>query len=218
MIRTKLYVKKINYNTLIKLLMPYIEQWLTEKDNFFLDMISKIISTNGRPTKFTDLLVCFVPRKDDLAAAILLHFDEVMIEYLNHMLSRNGILALIISIKTDTIERKNESLIRIEMDMDIVDYVTSMEHLLPQIIHWLSKTEYNSGRIGNLLLGMKELPVKMMKGAIEAIPIEERDELVTSILTEYKIELRDILNSIILKNNIRAEINAIKIENHPYGI
>lgn len=218
MIRTKIYVKNINYNTLIKLLMPYIEQWLNEKDNFFLDILSKIISTNGRPTKFTDLLISFVPKKDDLAAAILPHFDEVMIEYLNHMLSRNGIIALIISIKTDTIERKNESLIRIVIDIDIIDYVASMEHLLPQIIHRLTQMKDSSGRIGKLLLDMKESPIKMMKGAIEAIPAEERDELVTAILTEYKIELRNLLNSIILKNNITAEINAIKIENHPYGI
>lgn len=212
MIKTKVYLRDIDYNTLVKLMMPYIERWLSEKDNIFYDLFTKIISKKGKPTKFSNLFVSFIPKKDELAAAILPHFDELILEYLNNILSKNNIIARIGTIKVDTIDRNQETLLRIVMDIEDINYEATIDYLLPLIIQRLSEKDDSSSRVGNLLMQMNELPSKALKAAMGAIALEERDNITAAVLTEYKVEIRDLMNLIILQNNIKAEISAIKIE------
>lgn len=212
MIRAKVYAKNINYNTLVELLMPHIVKWLSDKDSFFYDIFAKMISNKGKPTKFSKLLVSVIPNKTDMAATILPHFDDVLLEYLNSLLVQNNIVAKIISIKTDTLERNHETLLKIEINADEIDYEKTMEYKLPIILQKLSEQEEKSGRLAKLILGLNELPTQVIKAAVGAIPSEQRDDLAVAFLTEYKIELKEMVNTIITNNNVKAEISAIKID------
>ncbi|MDD3173916.1 MAG: hypothetical protein PHF63_09675 [Herbinix sp.] len=211
MLKTKIYLKEINYNTLVDLMMPFIEKWLTEKDNIFYNIFSKMISNNGKPTKLSKFLVSVIPNKSNVAASILPHFNEVLIEYLNNLLIKNGIAVRITSIKIESIERRYETMLRIEINIDEIDYEKTIDNLLSVMIQRLSEKEDKSGKIGRLLLSLNGLPNQVLKAAIGAIPKEQRDELAASIISEYKEELADILNSIVSQNNIKAEISEINI-------
>lgn len=212
MIRAVFYVKDIDYQMLIDTMMPYIEKGLTKKDNPASDLFSKLISKNGKPTKFSNFMVSLIPKKDEMVACLMPHFDEVLIQYLNSMLSDHGIPAKVTGFKTDSITRKQESLLRFVVVIDSIDYEAAAQNLLPTLLSKLMEKQDSAGRIGHLLFGMKELPAAMVKAAIAAIPPLQRDDIAAAVLTEYREDLRKYLNEVIIRKEIKASIRKIKIE------
>lgn len=213
MIRAKLYVKDIDYNKIIELAMPYIVKGLSDKNNLFYDIVTGIISKNGKPSGFSKLLVTLIPNKNSLAASILLHFNEVLKAYLNEQLKKNNIAASIKSVSFETIERSYGKMLKIEITVEDIDYEQTVANLTPVILQKLSEKGDKSGKLAQLLLNLKDLPSNMLAAAIGAIPTLQRDELLADILMEYREELTDTLNKIIENNNIQAQINEIKVIN-----
>lgn len=211
MIRMNAYLQNINYITLVELMMPYMDKWLSEKDNLFYTALNKIIINDGKPSKFSKFIVSAIPKKTNLTASILQHFNDLLIEYLNNMLDREHIAAKVKYFKTDSIEGSKETMLKIEIQIDEIDYLKTIDSLLPKLIQGLSEKDDKSGRIGRLLLSFKGLPVQMMKAAIQAVPAEERDRLLAVLLSEYKEELAQLLNLTAARNNIKAEISNIHI-------
>ncbi len=211
MIKISAYIRKINYNTLLELMMPHIEEWLTQKDTFFYDILNKILSNKNKPTKFSKLLVSAIPKKTNISAWIMQNFDEALMEYLNNLLKEKHVYMRITSIHINSIERGNEAMLKLEITMDNIDYEKTIEEILPVLIEKLSQKDDKGGRIGYLLLSLKELPIQVVKAAINAIPTEQRDSLMAAFLSEYKEEMADAINRIITINNIKAEISDIHI-------
>jgi hypothetical protein len=212
LINTKFYIKNINYDTIVELTMPYVVQWLSEKDNLFYDILKSIISKKGKPSKFSKLLVSIIPKKTDMTAALLPHFDDVLVEYLNNLLMKNGVTAKITSIDFDSMERRQETMLKIEITIDNIDYDKTVEGLLPVILQKLSEKEEKSSRIAKILKSLDGLPGNMVKGALGAIPKGQRDELAVMLLTEFRDELTETLNTVVNKNHIEAEISEIKFD------
>jgi hypothetical protein len=210
LIRAKLYVNKIDYNTVIDLAMPYIVKELSDKDNFFFDVVTNIISNKGKPSGFSKLLVSLIPNKNNVAASILPHFDEILKEYLNEQLTKYGVTARIKSIRFDTIERSHGKVLKIEITVDEIDYEQTAVNLIPLLLN-LSEKEDQAGKFARLLLKLKELPANMLTAAIEAIPKWQRDELLADILMEYQEELAKVLNEVIEKNDVKAQVSEIKV-------
>jgi|GEM_PF-4898612 hypothetical protein len=215
MIKAAIYIKDIDYETLLNLMMPQIEKGLTNKKNPILEVFSKVISKNGKPTKFSTLMMGLIPKKDEMVTCLIPHFDKVLIEYLNNQLAQNRITARVTDLKTDRIMRRNEAMMRILLELDSIDYMTILDNLLPTMIDSLSREEDKAGHIGNLLFSRKELSVNMVKAAVDVIPLQQRDVITVAVLTEYRVELRAFLNDLILKNNIRTKIIRVKFESAP---
>lgn len=211
MIKAKFYVKEIDYNAMIELAMPFIAKGLSDKNNFFFDVVTGIISKNGKPTGFSRLLLSLIPNKDGVAASILPHFDEVFIEYLKEQLRKYRIVARIRSIKFETIERSHRKMLKIEITVEEIDYEQTIKNLAPVILQTLSEKEDKAGKLAKLLLGLKDLPANMLTAAIEVIPKWQRDELLADILMEYQEELTGTLNALAENNNVKAEISEIKV-------
>lgn len=212
MIKAVFYLKDIDYQTLIDTMMPFIEKGLSKKENPVTNIFSKLISKNGKPTRFSNFLVSLIPKKDEMVACLMPHFDEVLVQYMSGLLSEHGIPAKVTGLKTDTFTRKQESLLRLCVEIDAIDYQTAVQNLLPSLLITLSNKQDGTGRIGHLLLGIKELPVTMVKAAIDAVPPQKRDDLVATVLTEYREDIRKYLNEMIVSKQIKAEIRKIKIE------
>lgn len=211
MIRASAYLRNINYNALVEAVMPYIDKWLSDKDNLFYDTINKIISNNGKPSKFSKFVVSAIPKKTNLTASILPHFNSLLKEYLNNQLGREQISAKITRMKIDSMEGSKESMLKIEIQIDEIDYEKTIDGLLPKLIQSLGEKEGQPGKLGDLLLKMKELPAQMIKAAIKTVPAEQRDGLLAAVLSEYKEELSDFLSSIAAQNNIKAEVSNLNI-------
>lgn len=214
MIRTEIFIKNIDYDTLVRIMMPYLEKGLTEKDNLLTGLFAKIISKDGKPTKFSNLLLSLIPKKEDMVACILPHFDELLIELMNSQLEKNKIIARVTNLAIDSLTGKNGKALRLRLEINSIDYEKTIENLMPYLLQWLSEKAHSVGRIGGLLLEWKGLPVTMVKAAIGVIPVNQRDEIVVALLTEYRKELKSFLNEMLVRNHISAEICKIVIENN----
>jgi hypothetical protein len=211
MLRAEVYSKNIDCYSLVEMVMPHIEKGLSNTENPLYHMASRVISKNGKPSKFSKFILSVIPKKEDMLVSILSHFDDALVEFLNKQLDVNNIAAKIMSIKTGMFEGKVESMLKIEILIDEIDYGKTIDNLLPHMIQKLSEREDKSGKIGHILLDLRELPSEVMKAAIRAIPVKQRDALIAMILSEYKDEIADTLNAMIVKNNIEAEISDINI-------
>ncbi len=212
MLITKVYLKDIDYHTVVDIAMPYIVKWLSEKDNFFYEMLKNIISRKGKPTVFSKILISVLPKKSDMAASLLPHFDDVLIEYCNNLLVEKNMIAKITSISMNSIERRHETMLKIEVKIDDIDYEKTAVNLLPVLLERLNEKDDKSRKLVRTIRNMNELPEQVLTAAIRAIPLWKRDELVAFVLTEYKEEVSDMLKAVIIKNNIKADIKDFKID------
>ncbi len=212
MIRIKGEVKEIDYDTLFELIMPFLVSWLSDQNNKFYGLVTKLISNQGKPNRLSKLIVSAMPKKTELAVWALPHFDEMLVEYMNHITKKNGIVARVSDLKAQTIERSGKKMLRIEFLIDEVDYEKTAEDLLPIILQQLSEKEDSSSKLPKLLLSLKKLPRQVLGAAVRAIPKEQRDEITCLFLNEYKEELTGVLNDLLLQNSIKAEVQNIKID------
>lgn len=212
MLVIKIFAKKINYNTIVEIAMPYITQWLSEKDSLFYKIIKNTISKNGKATAFSKVLVTILPKKNNMAASLMPHFDDALIEYANSMLEEKQVIAEITSLKMDSIERRKVKMLKIEVKVDHIDYEKTVDNLLPMLVQKLSEKDEKTKRVADIISGLGELPRNMLQAALGVIPVDQRDDLIAQILSQYNKELIEILNSVVEKNQIEAEISDIKIE------
>lgn len=211
MLKAELYLKDINYNSITDIMMPYLAKWLSEKDNTFLDLFKNIISKKGKPSGFSKFLINIIPGKDYLVASIISNNEGVLVEYLNELIQKNGVIAVIREINFDTVEGSKKDMLKIEVTIDAIDYEETIVNLAPMLLQKMTEQEGNTSKLAQLLIKTKDLPCDVLKAAIGAIPKEQRDELLANILTIYKQELSESLNEAITKNNIKAEIKDFNI-------
>ncbi len=212
MLRVKAQVEEINYDSLVELMMPYLIKWLSEQDRLFYDVISKLISKEGRPNRFSKFIFSKIPKKSELAVWILPRFNELLLEYCNTLLTHYQIIGKVMQIKVWTAERSNKSMLKIEIVVDELDYERTADNLLPVILQQLSEKEDESSKLPKLLISLKRLPRQVLQGAIRAIPKEERDDVTALFLNEYKDELTELMNKLLISNNIKAEVQSIHVD------
>lgn len=213
LIRAKCYIKDINYNSLVDIAMPYITKWLAEKNRILSRPLTNILSKNGKASGVSKFLVSLIPNKENLIASMLPRFDETLVEFLNDMAEENGIVVLVKTIDFIVVKGGNKDMLKIEVTIDNIDYEKTILNLTPSMLLKWSEQDNKSGNLAKLFLQTKDLPSNVLKAAIGAIPLEQRDELLAAILMEYKEELTESLNMMVTNNNIKAEINEISIKN-----
>lgn len=211
MLRVELYLIDIDYISIISLMMPYLEQWLSKKDNTLLDLLKNIISKKGKPSGFSKFIVNVIPGKDHIVASLISNNESVFIEALNESIRKNGVVAKIKELDFNSAEGSNKDMLKIEVTIDEIDYEETIVNLAPMLIQKMSEQEGHSNKLAQLLLSTKDLPVNVLKAAIGAIPKEQRDDLLANILALYKQEISASLNAAIIKNHVKAEIRDINV-------
>lgn len=210
MLICRLYLQNIDYNSVINRLMPVITKELSEKDNVFFSLLKKILCKNNKPSGFTKLLFSIAPNKDEIAVSLLCKNAEEIQQYANEALKRFKIAASIKAIRAKTIDKGCDKMIKLEVEIDNIDYEKNITNLMPLLIDILNRNKISSKAI-SILTNNSELAEKMAKAAIREIPEDKRDELLADILTEYKQEIIDAVNRAILKYYIKAELKDIGI-------
>jgi hypothetical protein len=213
MLTCKVYIKDIDYNSVVDKLMPLIAQELLDKDNVFYTVLKNIISKNDKPTGITKLLVSIIPKKDDIVVSLLQQHAAEIILYTNEVLSKYMIIASIKTLKTRTIERNGGELIKLEITIDDIDYEQTIVNLIPLILKMLNKQNGIAGKTVSILTKNIELVANMVKAAIKELPENKRDELLAGILMEFSKEIIDTVNQTAEQNNIKAAITEIVIQN-----
>jgi len=212
LIRARVYVKEIDYNMVLDMAMSYVNKGHSENDGEKRNPFSRTISRLEKPSKLKEFLISVVPGKDNIAAYLFNRNDQVIKEALNDVLMKNKIAANINNLDIEVVKGVNKML-KFEVTIDQIDYVQTVENLTPLLLQKMAEQDNKAGRVAQMLLSRQELPSNVLKAAIGAIPEDQRDELLTDILMEYKEELVGTLNSIVTKNNMKAEISQLKIDN-----
>lgn len=210
MLICRLYFKNIDYNSIVSRLMPIITRELSEKDNIFFTLLKKILCKNNKPSGFTKLLVSIAPNKDELAATLICQNADEIQKYANEALIRFKIAASIKAIRAKTVDKGCDKMIKLEVEIDNIDYEQNITNLMPLLMDILDKNKITNKAIA-ILTENSELAEKMVKAAIREIPEDKRDELLADILTEYKQEIINTANRAILKYYIKAELKEIEI-------
>lgn len=209
MIITEIYVRKIDFDSLLRFMVPMLESGLANQSNPLLRMAAKVIARDGEPTGFASFFVNAMPKKEEIVAQLLPRFDEAMIQSLNTGMAEQGIRAEVSRIESKAIAVDRETILKFRLDMDHIEYESIIDYMLPGMLQKLSEKD---SKLGRVLLGMDKLPAAMLKAAIGVIPAGERDELVASILKEYKEDFINLLDSMLSEKNIKAEISRVEFE------
>ena len=160
--------------------------------------------------RFQATLLEIIPNKTELLLWILNHFRVRVLEYLSSILIKYRVIANIMNISA-TKNGSVKGMIKLEVVIDEVDYVKTVEGLLPILLEHLSKQE-EPAKLTGILLELGELPAQVMSGAIMAIPPEVRDVILAKFLNEYREEISEALTALLVQNRIKAEITSIKLD------
>jgi len=208
----RLYIKNIDYNSVVERLMPVITKELTELDNVYSTIIKKIISKNDKPRTLTKLVVAMVPNKDELAVSLLQQYSEDIRKYANNALRNLMINAEIKSLRGRAVEKACGREIRIEVTIDDIDYEQTAANLMPLVLNLIKKDNKMAEKALSIITKNYQTIESMLKAALKDLPAEKKDELLVSILKEFNGEIIDAANQAIEKNKIKAEIRDIEFQ------
>lgn len=213
MLVIRLYATDIDYNTVAEAVMPYIAKGLSDKENLFYDILKNVISKDdGKPSGISKLLIKAIPNKNSKVASILQHFDETLTGILNEALQKNNIAANVTALSFRLVEKPKEpEMLKAVITVDDIDYERTVAGLLPLLLQKVSEADGKSGGLGRLIKKNPDLAGDVLLAAIGAIPKQQRNGLLADILWEYRKELTDILNHLIARLHIKAEIRYLKV-------
>ncbi len=212
MLIAKLYLYDIDYASVADFAMPYLLKWCKDQDSLLLDFLAKLISKEKKASGFSKFVLSVIPKKEQLAATLISNHSAEITKYLNDTFIENGIVAVVKDLDFLVLERSGKDMLRIELVLEDIDYEQTIMNLLPLIMQKLQEQEGEASRIAKLLSKWGDLPKNVLSAVIQVIPRNQRDELLTSIFTEYKQELQGVLNEMIIKNEIKLKIRDIDLK------
>jgi hypothetical protein len=77
----------------------------------------------------------------------------------------------------------------------------------------MSGTEDKTGKLAQLLLGMEDVPNKMLDAALGVLPQDAKDDLLIRMLSIYKEDILKQINNLAKEQQIAAEVSDLKVEN-----
>ena len=215
MIICRLYIKNIDYNSVVERLMPVITKELTELDNVYSTIIKKIISKNDKPRTLTKLVVAMVPNKDELAVSLLQQYSEDIRKYANNALRNLMINAEIKSLRGRAVEKACGREIRIEVTIDDIDYEQTAANLMPLVLNLIKKDNKMAEKALSIITKNYKFIEKMLRAALKDLPDDEKNEMLVNILREFRKEIIDAVNQAIVRNGVKAELKDINFVSKP---
>lgn len=215
MIICRLYIKNIDYLSVVERLMPFITRELSDLSNVFTDIIKNIISKNDKPRAFTKILVSLIPNKDELAVSLLQQYSYDILLYANKALHNLMIIAEIKSIKARTLDKACGRLIKLDIQIDDIDYEQTAVNLMPMTLDMIDKDSKIAGKAISIITKNYKFIEKMLRAALKDLPDDEKNEMLVNILREFRKEIIDAVNQAIVRNGVKAELKDINFVSKP---
>jgi len=211
----RLYIKNIDYLSVVERLMPFITRELSDLSNVFTDIIKNIISKNDKPRAFTKILVSLIPNKDELAVSLLQQYSYDILLYANKALHNLMIIAEIKSIKARTLDKACGRLIKLDIQIDDIDYEQTAVNLMPMTLDMIDKDSKIAGKAISIITKNYKFIEKMLRAALKDLPDDEKNEMLVNILREFRKEIIDAVNQAIVRNGVKAELKDINFVSKP---
>lgn len=194
----KLQVNAVNINyseILSKLLQSHSEK---KDGNFFASAMGKLIS--GGITILPDSM------KDAMVKRLFVLNRTAITAQINKKLSDNEIE---LEIKDAVIEGSSK-LMKIQLDVDNVNYNQIIVKFLPQIIGLIPKNDKTTVFTDALDIVGDKLDM-MVNDLLDKLDCEQKEQLLRLFVNHFSPKISSILNKLIADNGITAEINGISI-------
>lgn len=194
----KLQVNAVNINY-SEILSKLLQSDPEKKDgNFFASAIGKLIS--GGITILPDSM------KDAMVKRLFVLNRTAIISQINKMLSDKEIE---LEIKDAVIEGSSK-LMKIQLDVDNVNYNQIIVKFLPQIIGLIPKNDKTTVFTDALDIVGDKLDM-MVNDLLDNLDCEQKEQLLRLFVNHFSSKISSILNKLIADNGITAEINGINI-------
>lgn len=194
----KLQVNAVNINY-SEILSKLLQSDSEKKDrNFFASAIGKLIS--GGITILPDGM------KDAMVKRLFVLNRTAITAQINKKLSDNEIE---LEIKDAVIEGSSK-LMKIQLDVDNVNYNQIILKFLPQIIGLIPKNEKTTVFTDALDIVGDKLDM-MVNDLLDNLDCEQKEQLLRLFVNHFSPKISSILNKLITDNGITAEIDGISI-------
>lgn len=105
-------------------------------------------------------------------------------------------------------------MIKIEISLDKINYGEIADTFIPVLIDKLSSKE-ESGRFIQILNGLDGIPGSLARTALNTLPEHVKEEMAVYFMDKYKDKIIDFVNDFAEENQIKAEVDHIKILREP---
>lgn len=189
-------IKNIDYNEIADILMQ--QKLAKQNENAFMINFIKLISGGMKliPQSIRDMAVI----------RLLTQYSENIIGVINKQISDNGID---VKIKDLTLEG-GSMLMNIQIEVDSINYEQIIIKFLPQIIGLIPKNE-NTKVFTDALDVVGDDIDKVVKALLNNLDDEKKEKLTKLYANHYSPEILSMLNKLIAKNDITAEIVDISV-------
>ncbi|TJX15882.1 hypothetical protein E9840_01625 [Tissierella creatinini] len=191
MLKVELLVKNIDPNNILEKIPA---------DNPIVGFLKKIIKTI--PSIF-------------LALGTFI-FDVPMVKRkiiggLNELFMEKKLTLKLVGMDSKKVEREGEKMLKLDFLFNELDYESVLSELLRIMLESNLKKDGEIGDTSKYINGLGEVPYNMLKAALETLPQEQKDEIVTNIIRINRNKIVSLINNLAEKNNIKAELSSMNV-------
>lgn len=130
---------------------------------------------------------------------------------LNNLFMEKKLALKIVGMDIKKVEREVQNMLKIDFLFNEIDYESVLSELLKIMLESNSKKDGEVGDMSRYINDLEELPYNMLQAALETLPQEQKDEIVTQLLRINKNKIVSIINELADKNNIKAELSSMNV-------
>lgn len=215
MLKLKAKLINVNYEKIADRFLPDLFKNITEDSKLSIKIANELLVKNKVTNGIAKGIIKLMPQKTKASITldiITRNLDEIT-ESINQFFESNQITIRIIDIKIKEGSEAVHDMIKLEVTLDQIDYNSVIATVLPKMLIGMSAKNDKNGELAQLLLGMEEIPVRMLTASLDVLPQDGKDDLLVKILSIYKIDMVSFLNHILSEQQIAADIAAINMVN-----
>ncbi len=104
-------------------------------------------------------------------------------------------------------------MIRIELKISNIDYEETAIKLLPVLLQKMKEKGDRSSKFAKVILGLKGMPNKIVKGALSVLPQSTKDDMAVYFMNAYKEDILEWFNNYTKEKQIDIKIQDAVFEN-----
>jgi hypothetical protein len=215
MLKVKCKIINIDYEMIANRLLPDLFKDVSEDSKFSTKLANELLVKNKVTKSIAKSIIKIIPQKTKASITIdlITHNIDNIILSINEYFESNRIAMAVNDIKIKEINKAVYDMVKLEVLLNEIDYNSLITNVLPKILKSMSGADDKTGKLAQLLIGMEEVPNKMLNAALDVLPRKSKDDLLISILSIYKEDIVKYINILATQQQISAEVSEIKLEN-----
>ncbi|MDF2941334.1 MAG: hypothetical protein K0S01_192 [Herbinix sp.] len=214
MLKLKAKLIKVDYEKIAIRLLPDLFKNVTEDSKMSTKIANELLVKNKVTNGIAKGLIKIIPQKTMASVSfdLITHNLDKITESINKYFEGNYIALVILDMKIQESSNSEYEMLIVEITLKEIDYNLLIGNILPKLFLAISGTDDKTGKLAQLLLGMEEVPNKMLTAALDVLPQGAKNELLTKMFSIYRIDILKYMNKLVNQQQISAVVSNIKVE------